>query len=257
MRELPDKPDLNQLRRQARELQRAAARGEVAASEKIRAISPRVTLWSAQLALAREYGFRSWARLKAEVERRAVRSPGRPETHRVIQEVASLAELATAFDVIAGQMSQSVTHDDRRFHDLAQRFPEDHALMLVVLDQSRIVGGALAFKKVRKGGSGITLRIIGLEPNARGLGLGRRLMEAVELAAISIGASGINLGRASADIKGFYSRMGYAGRGTMMSKALPLPPLSGSKAPQTQGSCRRSVARRSADDRSRYCMLAS
>ena len=221
MRELPDKPDLNQLRRQARELQRAAARGEVAASEKIRAISPRVTLWSAQLALAREYGFRSWARLKAEVERRAVRSPGRPETHHVIQEVASLAELARAFDVIAGQMSQSVTHDERRFHDLAQRFPEDHALMLVVLDQSRIVGGALAFR--REGGLGVTLRIIGLEPSARGLGLGRRLTEAVELAAIRIGASGINLGGASAEIKGFYNHLGYGGRGTMMSKALPMP----------------------------------
>ena len=71
--------------------------------------------------------------------------------------------------------------------------------------------------------AGITLRIIGLEPNARGLGLGRRLMEAVELAAIRIGVSGINLGGASADIKGFYRHMGYGGRGTMMSKALPLP----------------------------------
>ena len=108
MRELPDKPDLNQLRRQARELQRAAARGEVAASEKSRATSPRVRLWSAQLALAREYGFPSWARLKAEIERRALRSPGRPEARYVIQEVASLAELAKAFDVIAGQMSPGV-----------------------------------------------------------------------------------------------------------------------------------------------------
>ena len=156
MRELPDKPDLNQLRRQARELQRAAARGEVAASEKIRAISPRVTLWSAQLALAREYGFPSWARLKAEIERRALHSSGGPEARYVIREVATLVELAKAFDAIAGQMSPSVTHDNRRFQDLAQRFPEDRALMLVVQDQSRTVGGVLAFRKLRKGGSGIT-----------------------------------------------------------------------------------------------------
>jgi len=220
MRELPDQPDLNQLRRQARELQRAAARGEVAASQKIQATSLRATLSSAQLALAREYGFPSWARLKAEIERRALHSPGRPETHYVIREAATLAELATAFDVMAGQMSPSVTHDDRRFRDLAQRFPEDRALMLVVQDQSRIVGGAFAF---RKGGSGITLRIIALELSARGLGLGRRLMEAVELAALRIGAPGINLGGATADIKGFYNHLGYGGRGTMMSKALPAP----------------------------------
>ena len=172
MRELPDQPDLNQLRRQARELHRAAARGEGAASERVHAISPRVTLSSAQLALAREYGFPSWARLNAEIERRALRSPRPPEARYVVREVATLAELATVFDVIAGQLNPSVTHDDRRFHDLARRFPEDRALMLVVQEKSRIVGGALSFRKLRKGGSGITLRIIGLEPSARGLGSG-------------------------------------------------------------------------------------
>jgi hypothetical protein len=107
-----------------------------------------------------------------EIERRALRRAGRREARYVIREVATLAELATAFDVMAGQMSPSVTHDDRRFRDLAQRFPEDRALMLVVQDQSRIVGGERAFRKLRKGGSGVTLRIIGLEPSARGLGLG-------------------------------------------------------------------------------------
>ncbi len=147
MRELPHQPDLSQLRRQARELQRAAARGEVATSEKVHAISLRVTLSSAQLALAREYGFSSWARLKDEIERRALRSPGHPAARYVLREVASLAELATAFDVIARQMSPSVTHDNRRFQDLAQRFPEDRALMLVVQDQSRTVGGVLAVRK--------------------------------------------------------------------------------------------------------------
>ena len=115
MRELPHQPDLSQLRRQARELQRAAARGEVATSEKVHAISLRVTLSSAQLALAREYGFSSWARLKDEIERRALRSPRPPEARYVVREVATLAELATVFDVIAGQLNPSVTHDDRRF----------------------------------------------------------------------------------------------------------------------------------------------
>jgi hypothetical protein len=70
---LPDRPNLDQLRRQARELLRAAVDGEPHAVGRLRAVSPRVTLSAAQLALAREYGFPSWAALKAEVARR--RSP--------------------------------------------------------------------------------------------------------------------------------------------------------------------------------------
>lgn len=68
MPELPFPPDLDQLRRQARELRRAAAHGEPAAVARLRAVSDRVTLSAAQLAVAREYGFRSWPALKAEVE---------------------------------------------------------------------------------------------------------------------------------------------------------------------------------------------
>jgi hypothetical protein len=70
---LPDRSDLDQLRRQARELLRAAADGVPHAADRLRAVSSRVTLSAAQLALAREYGFQSWAALKAEVARR--RSP--------------------------------------------------------------------------------------------------------------------------------------------------------------------------------------
>src|ERR1700677_2270570 len=67
---LPERPDLDQLRRQARELLRAGANGEPRAVDRLRAVSPYVTLSAAQLALAREYGFQSWAALKAEVTRR-------------------------------------------------------------------------------------------------------------------------------------------------------------------------------------------
>jgi len=70
---LPDRPDLDQLRRQARELLRAAAGRDPAAVTRIRAVSERTTLSAAQLAIAREYGCRTWAALRAEVERR--RSP--------------------------------------------------------------------------------------------------------------------------------------------------------------------------------------
>jgi len=84
--ELPDRPNLDQLRRQARELLRAAADGEPAALTRIRAFSQRVSLSAAQLAVAREYGFASWPALHAEVERRLAGLPsgeggaGRAET---------------------------------------------------------------------------------------------------------------------------------------------------------------------------------
>jgi hypothetical protein len=75
MPELPDRPDLDQLRRLARELLRAADNGEPSAVARLRAVSDRVTLSAAQLAVAREYGYRSWAALKAEVERRSEWQP--------------------------------------------------------------------------------------------------------------------------------------------------------------------------------------
>jgi Family of unknown function (DUF5990)/Domain of unknown function (DUF5655) len=70
MSQLPDRPDLDQLRRQARELHRAAADGDTEAVRRLRQVSEKTALSAAQLALAREYGFPSWARLKEEAERR-------------------------------------------------------------------------------------------------------------------------------------------------------------------------------------------
>jgi len=69
---LPVRPDLDQLRHQARDLLHPAQRGDPDAVARISAVSGRVILSSAQLALAREYGFASWARLKLEVERRDI-----------------------------------------------------------------------------------------------------------------------------------------------------------------------------------------
>jgi uncharacterized protein len=69
---LPARPDLAQLRRQAKDLLRDATRGEPQAMARLRAISDRLILASAQLAIAREYGFASWSELKREVERREI-----------------------------------------------------------------------------------------------------------------------------------------------------------------------------------------
>jgi len=69
---LPVRPDLDQLRHQAKDLLHAAQRGDPEATARIRVVSGQVMLSSAQLAVAREYGFASWARLKLEVERRDI-----------------------------------------------------------------------------------------------------------------------------------------------------------------------------------------
>jgi len=73
---LPERPDLNQLRRQAKELRDAARRGDPGAVERFArryasAPQPAVTLAAAQMVIARELGFSSWPRLKAAVEARA------------------------------------------------------------------------------------------------------------------------------------------------------------------------------------------
>jgi hypothetical protein len=69
---LPARPDLDQLRHQAKDLLHAAQRGDPDALTRIGAVSGPPMLSTAQLAVAREYGFASWARLKLEVERREV-----------------------------------------------------------------------------------------------------------------------------------------------------------------------------------------
>jgi ankyrin repeat protein len=68
---LPDRPSLEQLRKQAKDLLRAARSGDASALARIDTIPAdrdRVTLARAQLALAREYGFPSWPRLVSHVE---------------------------------------------------------------------------------------------------------------------------------------------------------------------------------------------
>jgi hypothetical protein len=70
MSQLPARPDLDQLRRQARELHRAALGGDAGAQRRLRQVPGTAGLSAAQFAIAREYGFASWPKLKAEVERR-------------------------------------------------------------------------------------------------------------------------------------------------------------------------------------------
>ena len=72
---LPPQPDLDQLRRQAKELRDAARSADPAALARITACTPvpvpgTVPLSAAQLAIAREHGYPSWPQLVAEVRAR-------------------------------------------------------------------------------------------------------------------------------------------------------------------------------------------
>jgi uncharacterized protein len=94
MADLPARPDLGQLHHQAKDFLKAAQRGDPDAVARISAVSGRLILSSAQLALAREYGFASWAKLKLEVERRDILNSR--DLSRLSRLLAGHPELATA-----------------------------------------------------------------------------------------------------------------------------------------------------------------
>jgi uncharacterized protein len=72
MSKLPSHADLDQLRRQAKERLRAARAGDPAHVRWFDELGLELQLSSAQLAIAREYGFASWAAMHLEVARRRV-----------------------------------------------------------------------------------------------------------------------------------------------------------------------------------------
>jgi len=77
-RDLPARPSLDSLRKQAKRLAREAATGNADAVARVQAQLPRARLpltnRDAQLVVAREYGFAGWADLTAEVEKRLGRA---------------------------------------------------------------------------------------------------------------------------------------------------------------------------------------
>ena len=60
MPDLPARPDLGQLRHQAKDLLHTAQRGDRDATARILAVSGQLTLSGDQFAVARGYGFASW-----------------------------------------------------------------------------------------------------------------------------------------------------------------------------------------------------
>jgi ankyrin repeat protein len=133
MPSLPAHPDLAQLRRQAKELLRAARSGDTDAIARIRAVSEALTLAAAQLALAREYGFASWPRLTDEVDARTLGLAERADEFiqasisgntrraaRMLEETPGLAGHSFATAVILGDADR-VRADLQRDATLATR----------------------------------------------------------------------------------------------------------------------------------------
>ena len=101
--ELPDNPNLDHLKKQAKRLLKAARAGDDAALGRIGPYfgEPRsIGLQYAQLVIAREYGFSSWAKLKARVERGS--SSGGRDADQLANRFLDLVCLAYGVDVEAG-----------------------------------------------------------------------------------------------------------------------------------------------------------
>lgn len=99
MLSLPNRPDLGHLKRQAKALLAAYRRGAPEAAARFRAAlphaaGPELRLHDAQSCLAREYGFASWADLRAAAEARRAASEGDP--------AAAFCRLAYGGDIAGG-----------------------------------------------------------------------------------------------------------------------------------------------------------
>jgi DNA-binding transcriptional MerR regulator len=118
--------------------------------------------------------------------------------------VRDLAEIRAVFDLAGAQLPDPIDSGDHRINDLVERSSVDQQLMVVASSEGTVVGGALAF---RTDDGAVTLRIIGVIPEFRHRGIGRRLVERVEAEARRLGAHAVALG--SDEAVGFWYHLGY------------------------------------------------
>ncbi len=136
MATLPAHPNLDHLRRQARDLLRAASAGDADAARRLEGASDRLDLSTAQLVLAREYGFASWPRLKAEVEARTLDLAQKAQEFvqasvgdwtgraaRMLAETPALADFDIATALVLGD-AERVRAELERDPELATRIDE-------------------------------------------------------------------------------------------------------------------------------------
>lgn len=145
---LPERPSLEHLKKQAKDLLRAARAGEASAIARFAAVSrdtktPRdvvraLTLASAQHSVALEYGFISWSSLKDEVQlRRAqlLRSEGLPEERGLRLELlrAAIVEHDTEAVRVLLELDSSLALGNSEIHPLGVALEADLPSMVDLL----------------------------------------------------------------------------------------------------------------------------
>ena len=214
MATLPDRPDLDQLRRRARELLRAANDGDRGAILRFEALAAPLTLAGAQLVIAREHGEPSWPALRDEVMRR------REHSAYVLRRVRDIDDLKDVYVTIGAQHPRGLTHEDWRFGRLLPRFEPDRTMLLAVEHGGALVAGGLG---TRKSDDATTVGMfVGVAEGHRGLGIGRRIVDTIEREAMVLGLAGLGLGGATEAERGFYRALGFAGKHSYLHKGLPL-----------------------------------
>jgi ribosomal protein S18 acetylase RimI-like enzyme len=146
---------------------------------------------------------------------------GQPEIDEVtywIRRVRSRDDLRDCFAVIGGCFSPPIPPDDWRLDRLLTEFDNSQPLMVVAERDGEVVGGALG----RLGDGTAGVNILAFQPAVRRVGLGRRVMQTLEVEAMARGARTISLGAVS-EAHGFYARLGFSGKRVGMMKGLPLP----------------------------------
>lgn len=143
---LPVHANLEQLRHQAKDLLHAAEAADGAALRRIRAVSDRLQLASAQLAVAREYGFASWPRLKGEVERREIlTSRDLSRLHHLLTEQPELARVKMEHWRDHEQASplgyMAMLRFDRKRLGLPRELPGTGAMAKALIDAGAPVDG--------------------------------------------------------------------------------------------------------------------
>ncbi|HZU71981.1 MAG TPA: GNAT family N-acetyltransferase [Acidimicrobiales bacterium] len=216
MSSLPERPDLRQLRRQARELLRAAGAADEAALRRLAAYGVPIKLSGAQLTIAREHGLPNWAALRSLVQQRRTTSPA--ADGYILRRVGDVEDLMTVYDLIGAQHPRQLSHLDHRFGALARRLPDDRPMMLAVEAGGVLVAGGLATRQddtTRSAGL-----FVGVAAPHRGRGLGRLMVGVIEREALALGLSELGLGGATEAERAFYRALGYAGRRSYFHKGL-------------------------------------
>ncbi|HVT13838.1 MAG TPA: ankyrin repeat domain-containing protein [Fimbriimonadaceae bacterium] len=122
---LPDRPNLDHLREQAKDLLRACRQGDTQATRRLSQFSsPPFALSVAQLAIARDYGFAGWPKLVEEVERILARegiteaiadrfvatclSDRIEAIHRLVEQYPALPEYNAATRLVAAKSVEGI-----------------------------------------------------------------------------------------------------------------------------------------------------